>query len=252
MVGRGPGRAAASGSVSISDARVLWHLLRGQPRTGDHASRLAAFYGPQAADYDRFRERLLQGRRELIDQMDIAAGSSVVELGCGTGRNVEFLGGRLSTLARVELVDLCAPLLERARLRAAGWPNVHVIAGDATSHAPADAVDAVYCSYSLSMIPDWFDAIDNALRMLRPGGVVGVVDFHVSRRDPVAGRVRHGAATRAFWRTWFERDGVFPSPDHLPYLSRRFDPVVIRESSASVPYLPGVRVPWYLFVGRKA
>ena len=141
MVGRGPGRAAASGSVSISDARVLWHLLRGQPRTGDHASRLAAFYGPQAADYDRFRERLLQGRRELIDQMDIAAGSSVVELGCGTGRNVEFLGERLSTLARVELVDLCAPLLERARLLAAGWPNVHVVAGDATTHMPAEPAD---------------------------------------------------------------------------------------------------------------
>ncbi len=237
--------------MSIADARVLWHLLRGQPRTGDHASRLAAFYGPQAADYDRFRERLLQGRRELIEQMGVPVGAKVVELGCGTGRNVEFFGDHLRALARVELVDLCVPLLERARIRAAGWPNVHVVAGDATTHVPAEPADAVYLSYALSMIPDWFDAIDNALRMLRPGGVIGVVDFHVSRRDPAAGRVRHGVAARAFWRTWFERDGVFPSPDHLPYLSRRFDPVIIREGSAPVPYLPGVRVPWYLFVGRK-
>lgn len=238
--------------MSVSDVKVLWHLLRGQPRTGDHASRLAAFYGPQAADYDRFRERLLQGRRELIERMDIPAGASVVELGCGTGRNVEFFGERLHSFARVELVDLCVPLLERARVRAADWPNVHVVAGDATTHAPAAPVDAVYCSYSLTMIPDWFDAIDNALRMLRPGGTIGVVDFQVSRRDPSAGRVRHGTATRAFWRTWFERDGVFPSPDHLPYLSRRFTPQFVHEGLAAVPYLPGVKVPWYLFVGRKA
>ena len=141
---------------------------------------------------------------------------------------------------------------EQARLRVADRPNVHVVTGDATTHAPADAVDAVYLSYSLSMIPDWFDAIDNALRILRPGGVIGVVDFHVSRRDPAAGRVRHGLIARAFWRAWFERDGVFPSPDHLPYLSRRFDAMVVREGSAAVPYLSGVRVPWYLFVGRKA
>lgn len=238
--------------MSVSDVKVLWHLLRGQPRTGDHASRLAAFYGPQAADYDRFRERLLQGRRELIEQMNISAGASVVELGCGTGRNVEFFGERLHSFARVELVDLCVPLLERARVRAAGWPNVHLVAGDATTHTPAAPVDAVYCSYSLTMIPDWFDAIDNALRMLRPGGTIGVVDFQVSRRDPSTSRVRHGAATRAFWRTWFERDGVFPSPDHLPYLSRRFTPQVVHEGFAAVPYLPGVKVPWYLFVGRKA
>ncbi len=237
--------------MSLSDARVLWHLLRGQPRSGDHASRLAAFYGPQAADYDRFRERLLHGRRELVEQMDIAAGSTVVELGCGTGRNVEFFGERLHPLARVELVDLCLPLLEQARRRAARWPNVHVVAGDATTHAPAGPVDAVFFAYSLSMIPDWFDAIDNALRMLRPGGVVSVVDFHVSRRDPATERVRHGPVARAFWRTWFERDGVFPNPDHLPYLARRFDVRVVRESNASVPYLPGVRVPWYLFVGHK-
>ncbi len=237
--------------MGAADAKILWHLLRGQPRTGDHASRLAAFYGPQAADYDRFRERLLQGRRELIELMNVPAGTSVVELGCGTGRNVEFFGDRLAALGRVELVDLCAPLLEQARARAANRPNVHIVAGDATSHAPAAPVDAVYFSYSLSMIPDWFEAIDNALRMLRPGGMVGVVDFHVSRRDPAAGRVRHGAATRAFWRTWFERDGVFPSPDHLPYLSRRFATQVVLERSAAVPYLPGLQVPWYLFIGRK-
>ena len=49
---------------------------------------------------------------------------------------------------------------------------------------PEAPVDVVTFSYSLTMIPDWFAAIENALRMLRPGGQIGVVDFYVSRKYP--------------------------------------------------------------------
>jgi S-adenosylmethionine-diacylgycerolhomoserine-N-methlytransferase len=235
----------------FADARVLLSLLRGQPRGGDHAQRLAAFYGPQAGDYDRFRERLLNGRRELVELLDPAPGTRFVELGGGTGRNLEFLGERRAALETVWLVDLCAPLLEQARRRASNWPNVRVVEADATTWQPEAQVHAVMFSYSLTMIPDWFRAVDNAWRMLAPGGVIGVVDFHVSRRDPAPGRARHRPLTRSFWRGWFDRDGVFPSPDHLPYLESRFATRVLLERSAQVPYLPFVRVPWYLFVGVK-
>ena len=47
-----------------ADAGVLLSLLRGMPRSATHEERLQAFYAPQAAHYDAFRERLLQGRRE--------------------------------------------------------------------------------------------------------------------------------------------------------------------------------------------
>jgi len=35
-------------------------------------------------------------------------------------------------------------------------------------------------------IPDWFLAIDNALRILKPGGIIAVVDFYVSRYSSTA------------------------------------------------------------------
>jgi S-adenosylmethionine-diacylgycerolhomoserine-N-methlytransferase len=89
-----------------SDARVVLHLLRGQPRRGSHRDRLEAFYGPQAPHYDAFRERLLHGRRELIERLDVPAGARVVELGGGTGRNLLFFGERLDELSEVDLVDL--------------------------------------------------------------------------------------------------------------------------------------------------
>ena len=66
--------------MSWEDVQVLARLVRGQPRSGSHAERLQAFYAPQAAQYDAFRERLLHGRAELIDLLDPLPGARVVEL----------------------------------------------------------------------------------------------------------------------------------------------------------------------------
>jgi S-adenosylmethionine-diacylgycerolhomoserine-N-methlytransferase len=232
------------------DARVLWHLVRGQRRAGTLEERLERFYAPQADRYDAFRERLLHGRKELIDLLDLPSRSRVVELGGGTGRNLEFFGDRLAQLESMQIVDLCPSLLEHARKRAQGLTNVSVMQGDACTWKPAAPVDAVLFSYALTMIPDWFRAVDNALSMLRPGGRLCVVDFYVSRHAPAPGLVRHGTLRRVFWPLWLAHDGVFLSPDQLPYLMARCDCMHLEERFGTVPYLPSVRIPYYLFVGR--
>lgn len=234
-----------------TDARILLQLLRGQSASGTHAERLQAFYAPQAARYDAFRERLLHGRQELIDSLDLPAGATLVELGGGTGRNLAFFGERLAGFAHVDLVDLCPALLDEARKRTADWPNVSVVEADAVTWQPAAPVDAVYFSYSLTMIPDWRGAIDNALAMLRPGGLLGVVDFYVSDVCPAPGLVRHGALTRAFWPRWFGHDGVQLDAQRLDYLRHLLPDHQLAERRAPVPYLPLLRVPHYRFVGRK-
>ena len=148
--------------------------MRGQLRGGSHAQCLQAFYGPQATHYDRFHGRLLSGRCELVEQLDLPPGARVVELGGGTGRNLLFFGKRLEGFASVELVDLCPALLEQARQRTAQLANVRPVEADATSYRPPTPVDCVYFSYALSMIPDWRAAPANALAMLMPGGLLGV------------------------------------------------------------------------------
>ncbi|MCX7140682.1 MAG: class I SAM-dependent methyltransferase [Proteobacteria bacterium] len=228
----------------IADARTLLHLARGPAAGGSHADRLQRFYQPQAAHYDSFRDRLLHGREDLINQLVLPPGSTVVELGGGTGRNLEYFGSRLLSFGRVEVVDLCPALLERARERCARWPAVAVaVEADVTTYRPAQPVDCAYFSYALTMIPDWRAALDNALGMLRPGGLLGMVDFHAPSRQ--------SSLERGFWRRWFRHDGVFIDPQHLPYLLRRTEPLSCQERRARVPYLPGLRVPYYLYVGRK-
>jgi S-adenosylmethionine-diacylgycerolhomoserine-N-methlytransferase len=238
-------------SARAVDFRVILSLLRGMPRGGAPAERLEAFYGPQAAQYDAFRERLLAGRREMIAMLTPPDGARIVELGGGTGHNLTYFGDALARFESVTVVDLCPALLAQARRRWAGAANVRVVEADATAWRPDAPVDCVYFSYALTMIPDWRSAIDNALAMLKPGGVLGVVDFYVSEADPEPGLARHGFFTRRFWPRWFAHDGVRPSPEPLAYLRARVPDHTLRERRAPVPYLPGLRVPYYIFVGQK-
>lgn len=238
-----------------ADLRIAWRMLRGQPDGADHRARLDGFYAVQAGDYDRFREKLLHGRAELCADLAerLPDGASIAEFGAGTGRNLEFLGPALARCRRVHAVDLCPSLLRRAeaRIAAHGWTNVEAVEADATAWRAPSPLDAVLFSYSLTMIPDWFAAIDNALANLRPGGLLAVVDFQVSRRRPDPGLVRHGALARWFWPAWFGHDGVHPSPDHLPYLRRRCTQVSLHEAAGRVPMTPGLRAPYYRFLGRR-
>jgi S-adenosylmethionine-diacylgycerolhomoserine-N-methlytransferase len=103
----------------------------------------------------------------------------------------------------------------------------------------------------LTMIPNWRAALGNALAMLRPGGALGVVDFYVSTAHATPGLVRHDAITRHFWPRWFRRDGVHLSAAHLPWLRANSDQAFLLERRSPVPYLPGLSVPYYVFVGRK-
>lgn len=226
-----------------ADLRTLWRMLCGQPRQGSMAERLQAFYAPQAERYDAFRAGLLHGREELQTQLAIAPGSRVVELGCGTGSSLEFIGEVAGQLASLSMIDLCPALLAVARRRAAGQAQIEVIEADATSWRPDQPVDFVFISYALTMIPQWSEVIDNAQAMLKPGGHLGVVDFHLPADGNRLGNF--------FWKKWFAHDGVHLSGEHLSQLRQRFDSQFCAERQAAIPYLPGLQAPYYLFVGKR-
>lgn len=238
----------------FADLKILYHMALKPVRGNDHKSRLESFYSGQADNYDDFRKRLLKGRRELWESIDEPDGAVWVDMGGGTGSNLEYFGERINKLKKVYVVDLSPSLLEVARERTTekGWDHVEPVEADATTFRPTEGyADVVTFSYSLTMIPDWFAAINNALAMLKPGGVIGVVDFYSSRKHPTDGLKKHGAFSRFFWPLWFGADNVFVSPDHVPYLHNMFDVVHFEENRAKVPYVPFLRTPYYYFVGRK-
>ncbi len=227
----------------MNDARTLWQLFRGMPAEVNHAHRLQGFYAAQAADYDRFRERLLPGRAELMEWLQPEPGERIVELGAGTGRNPEFFRTRVPALKNLTLVDLCPALLAKAHERWADSSNVLIIEADACIWRPAEPVDAVYFSYALTMIPDWRAALENALAMLRPGGRLAVVDFTLTRHQ--------SRLAKHFWHKWFSHDGVNLNQQHTEMLTGLLPFYELREYRTQIPYLPGLSVPYYLYSGIK-
>ncbi len=238
----------------IQDLKILYHMALRPIRGKDHAARMESFYSGQAEAYDDFRKRLLHGREELFQSIKVQPDAVWVDLGGGTGGNLEYIANTIPSLRSAYVVDLATSLLKVAdqRFKSNGWQNAHAVEADATKWSPPEGyADVVTFSYSLTMIPDWFSAIENALRILKPGGTIGVVDFYVSRKHVADGMKRHGWFNRTFWPTWFATDNVFPSRDHLPFLQSHFTAEMINESKSKVPYIPFIRTPFYQFIGQK-
>ena len=158
----------------------------------------------------------------------------------------------LDRFKAIYVVDLCASLCEQARRKAAakGWANVHVVEGDACAFRPPEgAAHLVTFSYSLSMIPPFVDAVDNAVGMLAPDGLVGVCDFFVSARYDVPMR-QMPWARRFFWRSVFDIDNIDIGPERRAYLETRLERVWEHNSEGGIPYVPYLRAPYYVWVGR--
>ena len=157
----------------------------------EHATLMDKVYRHQAAIYDLTRKYYLLGRDRLIDELDLPAGGTVLEIACGTGRNLIRIADRYQE-AELYGVDISGPMLEQAARNTArasmSW-RVHLAKADALSFSPEKTFgvgqfDRIVFSYCLSMIPDWEGALAHAVPMLAPGGRIHMVDFGQSSGLP--------------------------------------------------------------------
>ena len=143
-----------------------------------------AIYRTQRHFYDLTRKYYLLGRDRLIRHLSPPPGGNVLEIGCGTGRNL-IVAARAWPDAHFFGIDISEAMLEtaRANVAKAGLSDRITLAqGDATAFdAQAlfgrPAFDRIFQSYTLSMIPDWQGAIREAAAKLAPGGRLDIVDF---------------------------------------------------------------------------
>jgi len=235
-----------------SDLMVLKNLLKPIDGRLNHAELMESFYAAQAPFYDAFRKKLLHGREELFQNVPWAGMETWIDLGAGTGSNLEIFP-YAPNLKKIELVDLSPSLLgiARERVRKMELPQATCVQADVTNYETHLTPDLITFTYSLTMIPDWFQALDRAWELLPRGGTIGVVDFFVSRKRPQE-NTKHDYLTRTLWPLWFAYDNVFLNADHMPYLKRKFKTLYLREKKGKVPYLPSfAKVPYYIFIGQK-
>ncbi|MEP7074939.1 MAG: class I SAM-dependent methyltransferase [Acidobacteriota bacterium] len=140
--------------------------------------------------YDVTRKYYLLGRDRLIDEMEIYAGDRVLEIGCGTGRNLILLG-RKRPEAKLYGLDASSEMLVTAKEKIAkSGQQIELRTALADNFAfnstfgLEEPFDAVFFSYSISMIATWRESIENALKNLKPGGTLYIVDFYDQKDLP--------------------------------------------------------------------
>ena len=176
---------------------------------GQHMDRI---YRRQRHFYDLTRKYYLLGRDALIRELEPGAGESVLEIGCGTGRNL-IRAARRYPQARFFGIDISSEMLTTARTNIA-----RVGLSDRITLAQADATgfdakalfgetgfDRVFLSYTLSMIPDWRKALDHGASLLNLGGRLSLVEFGQQARLP--------DAFRTLLFAWLAKFDVTPRAD---------------------------------------
>ncbi len=187
--------------------------------TDGNTGALQGYYRWHARIYDLTRWAFLFGRRGLVETVArrLEPPSYVLEIGCGTGRNLLDLAKAFPE-ARLLGLDLSPDMLERARTKLGRFGERIEL-----RHRPYDGpvadgdgkFDLIVISYALSMINPGFDEVIARCREdLRPGGAVAVVDFHETRWE--------------WFRRWMGVNHVRMEGQILGPLTERFESLVCR------------------------
>src|SRR3982751_945852 len=178
-------------------ARRLWTLVREQVSTlaaaeqdaqrltsvlAQRSTRSQEFFSTAAGQWDRLREELFGRRADLLGLLGLIDPAwSVGDLGCGTGQVSASLA---PFVRRVVAVDSSAAMLGAARKRLDGVANVEVRTG-ALEALPLDdgELDAALLFLVRHYVAEPAAALAEARRVLRPGGVLLVVDMAPHDRE---------------------------------------------------------------------
>jgi ArsR family transcriptional regulator len=152
--------------------------LDGVKRT--HAERASAYFSRNAHAWNAIRSLQVEEvsvEATILDMLGAAPFDALLDIGTGTGRIIELLNGRF---ARAVGIDQSHDMLAIARthLDRAKISGVQVRHGDIYAlNLPRDSYDLVTIHQVLHYLDDPNRAIREAVRVLRPGGRLMIVDL---------------------------------------------------------------------------
>jgi phosphatidylethanolamine/phosphatidyl-N-methylethanolamine N-methyltransferase len=129
-------------------------------------------YAKWAAFYDYVYLQLLADAQRKLAAASAACGPDILEVGVGTGLVLRYY----PPAARVVGVDLSEPMLQKAVEKVAGQ-RLAQVRGLAAMDAcrlgfPDQRFDAVGFPFVITLVPDPEGALDEAARVLKPGGEI--------------------------------------------------------------------------------
>lgn len=186
--------------------------------TENQRERLNKLYRFQRHFYDLTRRFFLFGRDDLLRQMKILSGERVLEVGCGTGRNLLKLA-QLQPEAKIYGLDASDEMLKTAgaKLDARNRQKEVVLRQGLAENFDYQKTfgvekpfNRIFISYSLSMFPKWREALRNTLKNLETDGDLFIVDFWDGAGLPVW--------FNRLLRWWLGLFKVYARPEFLEFL----------------------------------
>lgn len=164
-------------------------LTRDESAVAAHS--MDRMYRHQRRIYDLTRKFYLLGRDGMIRGLNPAPEANVLEIGCGTARNLVVAAKRFPD-ANFFGIDISREMLATAKVNIARDmldDAIEVARADATNFDPkalfaVERFERVFISYSLSMIPVWRLVLQRAMLMLASHGELHIVDFGDQRGLP--------------------------------------------------------------------
>jgi ubiquinone/menaquinone biosynthesis C-methylase UbiE len=150
-------------------------------------------------------------RSKAVNRLELEPGGHVLEIGCGTGRNLASLVEAVGAEGRVYGVDLSEGMLAEAEELCARrkWHNVKLIRADAANYSFPESVDGVIFSLSYAVVPHHRAALRHAWNQLRQGGYLVIMDAKLP--SGILGKL-----LRPFV-VWTSRLTVLGNPDVRPW-----------------------------------
>lgn len=133
----------------------------------------SAFVGAIPENYDRYLGPVLfePYAADIVRRLSVPAGGNVLELACGTGIVTRKLRDSLPPETKLTATDLNPAMLAVAQKKFDAYETVEWKDADASNLPFANAsFDVVVCQFGLMFIPDKQRAVNEAHRVLKPGG----------------------------------------------------------------------------------
>jgi ubiquinone/menaquinone biosynthesis C-methylase UbiE len=125
--------------------------------------------------------------RGTVERLGVKPGSTVLDVGCGSGASAIPAAQAVGPRGRVIGVDLAERLLALAQAKAGAQSlsNIEFRQGDMEALGyPDETFDAVICVFAIFFVPDMVKQVRELWRMVRPGGQLAITTWGPRMFEP--------------------------------------------------------------------
>ena len=175
-----------------------------------------SYYNQFSKVYDWISPKVYyhQPRAFAIQEMNLKAGQSILNIPCGTGQNFEYFQEKMNNSGQIIGIDLSEGMLSKAKdkIQKNKWNNITLIQNDATqinvqwvnkAIKSGFRFDSIFCDLGLSGFSQWEAIIDNLIALLKPDGRIVIMDWYIAKpslRGSFIKWIGKGEVNRPLWQ----------------------------------------------------